>query len=152
MNTKRSEKHMTKKEKKREYARQRYLQKKEEILEKRKQHYQENKEKTLEKQKNYYKTPMGRAQWLVQGYKREDKKYGRGECTLTAKWVVDNIFTSKCHYCGESNWHKLGCDRIDNSKPHTMDNVVPCCYECNCKRSSKSYEEFLAECNKINKA
>ena len=105
--------------------------------------YQENKEKKLERQAEYHKTPMGRALYLVGGYQREDKKANRGECTLTSKWVVENIFSKPCHYCGETDWLKIGCDRIDNSLPHTPENVVPCCMDCNRKRGRKSYEEFL---------
>lgn len=91
----------------------------------------------------YNQTPMGRAVNLVNAYKQLDTKYNRGECTLTAKWIVENIFSQPCHYnCGESDWKKMGCDRIDNSKPHTPDNVVPCCAECNIKRGLKTYEEF----------
>ena len=104
--------------------------------------YQENKEKKLERQAEYRQTPIGRASSLVGGYQKEDKKYNRGECTLTAKWVVENIFTMPCHYCGKEGWDVIGCDRIDNSLPHTQDNVVPCCFECNRKRGLKSYEEF----------
>ena len=108
-------------------------------------HYKENKNNILEYQAEYFKTPMGRAQYLVQNYKRNDKKYNRGECTLTAQWVVDNIFPKPCHYCGETGWEIMGCDRIDNSLPHTHDNVVPCCRECNLKRQKKDYESYLAE-------
>lgn len=90
----------------------------------------------------YCKTQMGRGIYLVNNYIREDKKYNRGECTLTAQWVVDNIFNKPCHYCGETDWLKIGCDRIDNSLPHTPDNVVPCCAECNRKRGTMGYEEF----------
>lgn len=111
--------------------------------------YQENRDKILEHSAEYhaeyYKTPMGRASCLVKAYRREDKKYKRGECTLTAQWVVDNIFTKPCHYCGATGWDIIGCDRIDNSLPHTPDNVVPCCKDCNIKRGAKSYEEFKKE-------
>lgn len=122
--------------------------------------YQENKEKKLEQndkwraehperyreyQAKYHKTPMGRAKNLVGGYQTADKKYNRGKCTLTSKWVVDNIFSKPCHYCGAIGWDIIGCDRIDNSLPHTPDNVVPCCFECNRKRGAKSYEEFISQ-------
>ena len=107
------------------------------------QWYGINREKRLEQNKQYKKTPMGRASRLVSSYNQADKKYNRGKCTLTTKWVVDHIFTSKCIYCGESDWKELGCDRIDNSKPHTEDNVVCCCEECNKKRGVKPFEEFL---------
>ena len=104
-----------------------------------------NAEHIKEYNKVYKKTKSGRASYLVTGYKKGDKKHNRGECTLTAKWVVDNIFTSKCRYCKKDDWRKLGCDRIDNSKPHTPDNVVPCCEDCNKKRGTKPFEEFLKE-------
>ena len=59
--------------------------------------------------------------------------------------MVENTFNDHCLYCGETDWIKLGLDRIDNSKPHTPDNVVTCCEKCNTKRGNKSYEEFLKE-------
>ena len=106
------------------------------------EYYQTNKDMITEQQAEYRATPMGRAANLISSYRQEDKKYNRGECTLTAQWMVDNIFTSKCHWCGETDWTKLGCDRIDNSKPHTPDNVNPCCEECNKKRGTMDYYEF----------
>ena len=107
-----------------------------------KQYYQENKEEIAENVKQYNKTPFGRAVRLLNAYRREDKKYDRGECTLTAQWIVENIFTQKCHWCPETDWTKIGCDRIDNSLPHTPDNVIPCCERCNKKRGRKTYDEF----------
>lgn len=94
------------------------------------------------------KTPKGRAKMLIDSYRREDKKYNRGECTLTADWIVENIFSQPCHYCGKTDWHELGCDRIDNSLPHTPDNVVPCCKHCNDKRGVMGYYEFIKRINK----
>ena len=79
---------------------------------------------------------------LYNAYCRHDKNAGRGECTLTAQWIVDNIFTQKCHWCPETDWTKIGCDRIDNSLPHTPDNVIPCCERCNKNRGRKTYEEY----------
>lgn len=110
-----------------------------------KQYYQLHKNKMLERQKQYGETPIGRAAKLLSGYKKQDKKYNRGECTLTPQWIVENIFSKPCHYCGETDWRKLGCDRIDNSKPHTEDNVVPCCKDCNIKKMHKEYDEFIKE-------
>ena len=100
-----------------------------------------------EYQKEYNKTPMGRASYLVKNYKKADKLQNRGECTLTARWVADNIFPKPCRYCGVTGWEIIGCDRIDNDLPHTPYNVVPCCEKCNNKRGTKSYEEFLKENN-----
>lgn len=117
-----------------------YHEHKEEKSEYFKQYYQTN--NRVEYYKQYRQTQMGRALCLVNNYRRNDKKYNRGECTLTSRWVVENIFTQKCHYCYESDWSKMGCDRIDNELPHTPDNVVPCCDECNKKRGTMTYDEF----------
>lgn len=159
---------MTKEEKK-EYDHKRYLKNREKILEQQHNYYQEHKEHRLEynkqyrqnnkikiieylknnktrineRTKHYRKTPMGRASYLKTGYCRLDKIANRGECTLTAQWIAENILSKPCHYCGESDWTKIGCDRIDNDKPHTPDNVVPCCHSCNSKRKKMNYEDFI---------
>lgn len=138
------------KEKIAEYAKQYKLEHQEKIAERAKQWRKEHKEEIAEYNKKYRKTPYGRANKLFQKYKKLDKKYNRGECTLTPQWIVDNIFTQPCHYCGASGCEKIGCDRIDNSKPHTEDNVVPCCYECNVKRGKKSYIEYKKETSQVN--
>lgn len=72
-----------------------------------------------------------RANSLLTNYRRNDKIYNRGECTLTAGWIIENIFSKPCVHCGESDWRKIGCNRLDNTKPHTPDNVEPCCRRCN---------------------
>lgn len=84
----------------------------------------------------YLNTQKGRANNLLCGYKTSDRKYERIDDEfptnyVTAKWIVEHIFSQPCKHCGETDWHKLGCNRLDNSLPHTMDNVEPCCVECN---------------------
>ena len=106
-----------------------------------KEYYQTNREKKLEQQKEYDKkylnTPIGRASNLLSRYNQSDKKYNRGQGDLTARWIVENIFTKPCKHCGKEGWDIIGCNRLDNSKPHTMDNVEPCCEECNKKLPRK---------------
>ncbi len=133
------------KEKITEYKAEWYQNNKEHIAEYR----QSNKEHIAEKNTEYYSTPFGRATNLAGSYNASDKLYNRGECTLTADWIVENIFSQPCHYCGETDWHELGCDRIDNNLPHTPDNVVPCCYHCNCKKHTTPYDEFMKLIGKI---
>ena len=123
-----------------------YQEHKEEELAKRKLHYAEHRDKILEQKKEYHlkhreernrngreyrKTPNGRASCLINGYNQADKKLGRGKGDLTISWVVENIFSKPCAHCGETDWHKIGCNRLDNTKPHTKDNVEPCCAKCN---------------------
>lgn len=132
------------KEQRREY----YLKNREKLLKKQNEYYknnkdihrayyQRNRERIIEYQNEYQveynKTPMARANMLLGAYNNADVKRGRGKGDLTAKWIVENIFTKPCAHCGETDWRKIGCNRLDNSKPHTMDNVEPCCYKCNIK-------------------
>lgn len=134
--------HQKHKEERLEWQRQYYQKHKEERAEYYKQWYQDHKEEALEKKKQYRQTPMGRALYLLNAYRREDKKHDRGECTLTPEWIINNIFAKKCHWCPETDWTKIGCDRIDNELPHTPDNVIPCCERCNKNRGTKSYDEY----------
>lgn len=126
----------------------RYINEREKVLEQNKQWREDNpeydkqyriehKKEHNKWQKGYRNTTIGRAFSLLGNYKRNDKKYNRGDCTLTAQWIVDNIFTKCCVHCGENDWHKLGCNRLDNSKPHTPDNVEPCCGSCNYRLPKK---------------
>lgn len=106
-------------------------------------------ERMSEWRDKYRSTQIGRAHQLVDAYKYHDKKAGRGECLITPDWVIENIFTQPCHYCGETDWKLLGCDRIDNTKPHTPDNVVCCCGKCNTKKQKTPYEEYMRMIRKI---
>ncbi len=82
---------------------------------------------------NWRNTPYGRATYLLTNYKNMDKLNGFGDnlCDLTPQWIVDNILSKPCTHCGKTGWKVIGCNRIDNNKPHTMDNVEPCCMNCN---------------------
>lgn len=93
----------------------------------------------------YLSTPIGRANNILCGYRQSDLKNNRGECTLTAEWIVENIFSKSCAHCGETDWHKIGCNRLDNSKPHTADNVEPCCVDCNNKLNGLYAKELFSK-------
>lgn len=141
-----------------EYHKQYYKKHRDEIIERAKQwiidnsDYAKNARKIYnsthseEKRKwyeDYHNTKMGRAIYLYHNYCRHDEDKQRGKCTLTPEWIVENIFTSKCRYCGKDDWTELGCDRIDNLKPHTPDNVVCCCTDCNKRRNITEFEKFI---------
>ena len=79
---------------------------------------------------------------MISSYKHTDKVNGFEEvCDIDIDWMIDNIIMKSCYYCGDPN--RVGCDRIDNSKGHTKNNVVPCCYDCNCARNVNfTFEEM----------
>ena len=79
---------------------------------------------------------------MVLAYKRIDKQKNL-ICAITPEWIVDNLFSGQvCVYCGESNWKKLGCDRMDNTFGHTPDNVVCSCLSCNSKHNDNNYWQY----------
>jgi len=79
------------------------------------------------------------ARTKLQSYKAYDKKKGY-DCDITLDFVVDK-FIQPCEYCGEQ---ASGLDRKDNTKGHTKDNCVPCCWECNTlKLNNFTYEQML---------
>lgn len=98
---------------------------------KNKGYYKERYNENPEKYKSYQRTINGRANSLLQGYRKADKDRNRGECDLTKEWIIEHIFSQPCAHCGKTGWDVIGCNRLDDSRPHTMDNVEPCCEECN---------------------
>lgn len=83
-----------------------------------------------------------KASKMISSYKIKDKSNNfENKCDIDIDWMINNILTKPCHYCGDT--YRIGCDRIDNSKGHTKDNVVPCCIECNTARNNYfTYDEM----------
>lgn len=83
-----------------------------------------------------------KASKMISSYKHKDKTAGfENICDITIEWMIDNIITKPYIYCGDTK--RVGCDRINNDLGHNMDNVVPCCYDCNCARNSNfTFEEM----------
>lgn len=104
-----------------------------ENAEKVKEYHQDNAERHKEQMKQYRQTPMGRASYLLGAYNQNDKKANRGKGDLTSEWIVERIFSQPCAHCGKEGWEVIGCNRLDNSLPHSKDNVEPCCFDCNRK-------------------
>lgn len=81
-----------------------------------------------------------KASKMISSYKHKDKINSVSICDYTIEDMLE-IMDTPCIYCGDTN--RIGLDRIDNSKEHTKDNTVPCCYECNCARNNNfSFEEM----------
>lgn len=69
------------------------------------------------------------------------------------------IIKKDCYYCGVEPRMKLkdnldflynGLDRIDNEKGYQIDNVVPCCWDCNRAKGRKSLSDFLSWLDRFN--
>lgn len=119
---------------------------KEKIQTKSKQYYADNSEKIKQYQKDRRLTMDGLARIRTQDYRKLDRIHNRDGFNLTPDWIIENIFNSSCIYCGETDWHLLGCDRIDNTQAHTTDNCVCACGKCNREKGKVlSVEEFKAK-------
>lgn len=83
-----------------------------------------------------------KASKMLSSYRCRDKKFGVEVCDMDIDYMLNNIIRKPCVYCGDTR--RVGADRIDNTRGHTKDNVVPCCVECNqVRRDYFSYEEML---------
>lgn len=129
---------------KKEQILKRKAERKEIIREQKKQWRENNKDRVSEQAEKYRSTKKCRAKDLKHSYSQKDFNKGFPvDQNITADWIMENIFTSKCIYCGDDDWTHLGADRIDNNKPHTPDNCVCACGLCNFERADKySVEEF----------
>ena len=73
-------------------------------------------------------------------YKLRDKQKGLVS-DISTEFMLE-FCKQPCFYCGDTN--NIGLDRIDNTKGHTKDNVVPCCYTCNTARMNNfTHEEMI---------
>lgn len=88
-----------------------------------------------------------RANNLVSNYKHKDKMRNLGECTITVDDFI-SICSKGCFYCGETDWKILGLDRVDNTKPHTKENCVCSCWECNNKKGRIEHSKNVIQYTK----
>ena len=109
------------------------------------EYYQANKEKIAQKQacynSDYYNPqthPLNWARNIVANYRKMDRERGFDDSkTITAEWFLQHIANQPCVHCGVQGIGKVGCNRLDNTKGHTIDNVESCCFKCNCKENMR---------------
>lgn len=89
--------------------------------------------------KKQSRTPQGRFTVARCAAKRRNLEWN------IPKETYFQLIKMNCHYCSFFlNETGIGLDRKDNTKGYTVDNVVPCCKDCNRTRSDHyTYEEML---------
>jgi hypothetical protein len=62
----------------------------------------------------------------------------------------DRLTVLPCYLCGYSDPKGIGLDRVDNTKrEYTLDNIKPCCSNCNCMKNDFSLETILEKATLI---
>lgn len=60
------------------------------------------------------------------------------------------LWEKSCYYCG-SEINGIGIDHKDPSKGYNIDNIVPCCTQCNRAKTIQTTEDFISMCIKVAK-
>lgn len=80
---------------------------------------------------------------------------------------MEYLIRSNCFYCGTtpnisvsgrwsaevwySGFKRVGLDRIEPDDGYNIDNVVPCCFDCNKLKGNMTFDGFVDLIRKINK-
>tara|TARA_Y100000310_G_scaffold68786_1_gene64109 strand:- start:169 stop:534 length:366 start_codon:yes stop_codon:yes gene_type:complete len=100
----------------------------------------------------YRKTPRGQEVQRLNNRKRMKFSNARWDATRRKKkweWTITKtefyeLVALPCFYCMNKIGKTTGLDRTDNTKGYTLENVVPCCRECNTiKNDQLSKDEML---------
>lgn len=117
----------------------------------------------LKKERDFgrFKLPFGEAARnnIIGSYKSNAKNKGY-EFKLTSEEMIE-IFQMNCFYCGSEpknvysrpkmNGHFIhnGIDRKDNNIGYIIENVVPCCTQCNYTKHTFDYDDFIIWIKKV---
>lgn len=88
-------------------------------------------------------------------------RFARGKYGATRRkktWDIafedyERLIANPCTYCNKSLADETGSglDRKDNSRGYSLDNVNPCCADCNRRRSKSMGSDEFAKQTKLNK-
>ena len=119
---------------------------------------------------SYRETPMFARSQKPSGWNARTQAYHRVKNAAEDRGI--EFFISKdefyllssrdCSYCGRppsnlcsaksiktGEYKYSGMDRLDSSGPYSIENVVPCCAECNRGKQSMTIKEFLEWIKKL---
>jgi hypothetical protein len=88
------------------------------------------KQKKKDKASKIARLPRGRHTHLKKKLRQEN--VFELDLIWRSNFYVELIRDNQCHYClGKLNPTGHALDRMDSSRNHEADNVVPCCLKCN---------------------
>ena len=80
------------------------------------------------------------------GYRANAKR--KGHYWDLSREEFSSFWGVPCNYCG-GRIETIGLDRVNNSKGYILDNLVPCCKECNLMKRAMDVSVFLSYIQKI---
>jgi len=80
-------------------------------------------------------------------YRKFDKDRGYKTVNVDVNKFRDILKNGECYYCGKKS--EIGFDRIDNSKGHTIGNVVLACNICNMTRGNRFTVEQMKKIGEL---
>ena len=131
--------------------------------------YQKNRESRLAYQRERYGKLKGTPEFTKKtreasrkhrqkfpGSKSLSAKFSSYRCTARKKGhefrlsreEFDSFGGKLCFYCG-GNVTTVGIDRVDNNIGYRIENLVPCCTNCNLAKNDLPQSEFIEMCNKV---
>jgi len=111
-----------------------------------KKYYAKNKEKYVIYSKKYHESVRTTPKYKFSRYKRGAKV--RGIKFELSFYQFISFWKKPCEYCGDEI-KTIGLDRLNNDKGYSMDNVVPCCTDCNRMKMAMDKNRFIEKCFKI---
>jgi hypothetical protein len=78
------------------------------------------------------------------------KRYENRAKNKNLEWFITKeefyeIINKECYLCGKKTdkQHKNGVDRVDNNLGYTVENIKPCCGECNYMKNDYNIDELF---------
>jgi len=106
----------------------------------------ENNEKQRARAKKYKNEKGETPEYRYGQYKSDAIKIGR-EFSLSFEQFF-TFWQKDCSYCG-GEIKTIGLDRVNSKVGYEIDNIVPCCFDCNRLKSNRVLEEWLSKMEKI---
>jgi len=60
----------------------------------------------------------------------------------------ESFWNKSCYYCG-TDIDGIGLDRKDSGDGYNMNNIVPCCTQCNRAKTIQTTDQFIEMCKKV---